>query len=160
MTSIEKQIKKLGLVLPNPSTPGGNYSSCNTRGNNVSVAIQFPIKNEEFLYQGKLGADLDTEAGYQAMRLCGLNVLAQINKYFDLENIEGLNHVDIYYRSADNWDDAPKVANGASDLFVEVLGEKGQHSRAIIGVHALPRQFSVGLSATLTLRRRIPWIFA
>jgi len=160
MTSIEKQIKKLGLVLPEPSTPGGNYSSCNTRGNHVSVAIQFPIKNGEFLYQGKLGAELDTEAGYQAMRLCGLNVLAQINKYFEVEQMEGLLHADIFYCGAEGWDDAPKVANGASDLFVEVLGEKGQHARAILGVHALPRQFSVGLAVTLVLRRRIPWIFA
>lgn len=160
MGIIEKRLNDLGLVLPDPSTPGGNYVSCNVRGNIAWIAIQFPIKNGEFFYQGRLGEEIDTDAGYRAMRMCGLNVLAQVNKHLDFSQLDGLNHIDIFYRGTPVWDDAPLVANGASDLFADVLGDKGQHTRAIIGVETLPRHFSVGLTASFTLRRRIPWIFS
>ena len=74
-----ENIKKLGLELPNPSTPGGSYVSVNVRGKIAYIAIQFPILNEEYLYQGRLGNEISTEKGYKAMQLCALNVLAQIN---------------------------------------------------------------------------------
>ena len=148
-------LKKLGLTLPNASTPGGSYVSVNIRGNIAYVAIQFPIDNETYLYQGRLGGELTTEDGYKAMELCALNVLAQINAKVGFENIVGLNHLDAYYQSAQNWDDAPIVVNGASDLFTKALGNKGTHSRAIFGVDKLPRNFSVGLTTTFTIKNEI-----
>ena len=87
------------------------------------------------------------------MELCALNVLAQIDHKIGVENIVGLNHIDAYYQSGSHWDDAPIVVNGASDLFVNVLERKGQHSRAIFGVEKLPRNFCVGLTASFTLLR-------
>ena len=86
------------------------------------------------------------------MRLCALNVLAQANSKIGFENIVGLNHIDAYFQSNETWDDSPKVVNGASDLFVEILEDKGIHARAIFGVHKLPRNFSVGLTATFTIK--------
>jgi enamine deaminase RidA (YjgF/YER057c/UK114 family) len=148
---IEKELDQLKLVLPNISTPGGNYQSVVVRNQIAFIAIQFPIRNEAFLFKGKLGKDLSTEQGYEAMQLCALNVLAQIMAKVGLERITGLNHLDIYYQSVEGWDDAPFVANGASDLFVNVLKEKGNHTRAIIGVADLPRNFSVGLVSTFSL---------
>ena len=144
-------LDNLGLALPKVSTPGGSYISVNIRGNIAYVAIQFPIKDEKYLYQGRLGNAITTEDGYKAMELCALNVLAQINEKVGFENIEGLNHIDAYFQAGNDWDDSPIVVNGASDLFVKVLGKKGQHSRAIFGVEKLPRDFSVGLTATFTL---------
>ena len=85
------------------------------------------------------------------MEICALNVLAQVDKKIGFEKIMGLNHIDVYFQSAEDWDDSPKVANGASDLFMKVLEEKGEHTRAIFGVHKLPRNFCVGLTATFTL---------
>ena len=85
------------------------------------------------------------------MELCALNVLAQVDKNIGFDKVVGLNHIDVYFQSGENWDDSPMVANGASDLFVKVLEEKGKHSRAIFGVQKLPRNFSVGLTATFTL---------
>lgn len=152
MHSIEEKLQQRGLVLPQVSTPGGNYVSVNIRAKIAYVAIQFPIHNEVFLYQGHLGYDLSTEDGYKAMELCALNTIAQIKAKIGMENIEGLNHLDISYQSADAWDDAPKVANGASDLFVELLGEKGRHTRAIFGSHKLPRNFCVGLTSSFTIK--------
>ncbi|MFT5244391.1 MAG: enamine deaminase RidA (YjgF/YER057c/UK114 family) [Psychroserpens sp.] len=147
-----EKLKKLNLKLPEISTPGGSYVSVNIRGDIAYVAIQFPIKNETYLYQGKLGDEISTEEGYKAMELCALNVLAQIHNKVNFENIIGLNHIDIYFQSSENWDDSPIVADGASDMFVKLLGEKGIHSRAIFGVDKLPRNFSVGLTTSFTIK--------
>lgn len=149
--SPKENLKQLGLTLPMVSTPGGSYVSVNVRGNIAYVAIQFPILNKEYFYQGRLGSELSTEDGYKAMELCALNVLAQLDKHVGLENIVGLNHIDAYFQSGTDWDDSPIVANGASDLFAKVLGKKGRHTRAIFGVEKLPRNFSVGLTASFTV---------
>ena len=148
---LNDRLTELGLKLPELTTPGGNYKSVNVRGNIAYVAIQFPIQKTEFLYTGVLGDDFSTEDGYAAMQLCALNVLTQINSKVGIEKIAGLNHLDIYYQSSKGWDEAPKVANGASDLFVNVLGEAGHHTRGIMGVANLPRNFSVGLVSSFTL---------
>lgn len=148
---IHLRLETLDLSLPEVSTPGGNYLSVNVRDKMAYVAIQFPIYNEEYFYQGRLGEKFTTEEGYKAMQMCALNVIAQIDKKVGFENVLGLNHIDAYYRGAADWDDSPKVVNGASDLFVNVLGDKGLHSRSIFGVHDLPRGFSVGLKSSFTL---------
>jgi len=148
----KENLKNLGLELPTVSTPGGNYVSVNIRDNIAYIAIQFPILNEKFLYQGRLGDEISTEQGYKAMELCALNVLAQVESKIGFHKIIGLNHFDAYFQSAENWDESPNVVNGASNLFVKVLNEKCQHSRAIFGVHKLPRNFCVGLTATFTIK--------
>jgi len=149
---LNAKLKTLGLTLPEPSTPGGSYQSVNVRGSIAYVAIQFPIENEKYLFQGRLGDSLNTAEGYEAMKLCALNVIAQIQAKVGFDKIEGLNHIDAYFQSHSDWDDSPKVVNGASDLFVELLGDIGQHSRAIFGVASLPRNFSVGLTTSWTLK--------
>ena len=152
MNPIENLLK-FEYELPEVSTPGGSYTSVNIRANIAYVAIQFPIKNETYLYQGRLGAELTTEEGYKAMELCALNVLAQIHDKVGFENVVGLNHIDAYFQADENWDDSPNVVNGASDLFVNILEEKGVHSRAIFGVDRLPRNFCVGLTCTFTIKK-------
>ncbi|MEP0985618.1 RidA family protein [Ekhidna sp.] len=151
--NIKEKVNALGLELPEVTIPGGNYISVNKRGMIAYVAIQFPISNEEFFYLGRLGENVSTDEGYDAMGLSALNVIAQIESKIGFDKIDGLNHFDAYYQSVEEWDDAPKVVNGASDLFINVLGEKGQHSRAIFGVERLPRNFSVGITASFTLIR-------
>ena len=148
---IEKKILELGLSLPKVSTPGGNYVSVNIRENIAYVAIQFPIIDEVYHYQGRLGNEVSTEDGYKAMEMCALNVIAQIEQKVGFDNVIGLNHIDVCFQAGTDWDDSPIIANGASDLFVKVLGDKGTHARAIFGVANLPRNFSVGLTASFTL---------
>lgn len=152
--NIKDRIQNLGYDLPKISTPGGSYVSVNIRGNIAYVAIQFPIRDEEYQYQGRLGKEVSTAEGYKAMQLCALNVLAQVENKIGFENIVGLNHIDAYYQSAKDWDDAPQVVDGASDLFVHILEEKGRHSRAIFGVDRLPRNFSVGLTTSFTIQTK------
>ncbi len=121
----QQNLNRLGLKLPLVSKPGGNYVSLNIRENIAYVALQFPILNEEFLHLGRLGEEISTEDGYKAMQVCALNVLAHVEQKIGFENLLGLNHIDAYYQAGKNWDKSPKVVNGASDLFVEVLEEKG-----------------------------------
>lgn len=146
------RLTELGHTLPGASTPGGSYVSVNVRNNIAYVAIQFPILNGNYHFQGRLGEDLNTDDGYNAMQMCALNVLSQIHHKVGFGQVLGLNHIDAYYRGSTTWDDAPKIVDGASELFVGVLGESGQHTRAIFGVEHLPRNFSVGLTTSFTLK--------
>ena len=152
MQSPTQNLARLGLRLPEASTPGGNYVSVNIREKIAYVAIQFPIKDGEYLYQGRLGDELTTEEGYKAMELCALNVIAQVKEKVGFDQLVGLNHIDAYFQSGEHWDESPLVVNGASDLFVNVLEAKGTHSRAIFGVDKLPRNFCVGLTSSFTIR--------
>lgn len=151
--TIQQKLKVLGLTLPAPSKPGGNYIAVNIRGDVAYIAIQLPKDGDNWIYKGRLGAELTTEEGYKAMQLCALNVLAHIDKSIGFENIVGMNHLDAYFQSANDWDESPKVVDGASDLFVNVLGDKGKHSRAIFGVEKLPRNFSAGVTCSFTIAK-------
>lgn len=148
---LHQKLQALGLELPEPVSPGGNYVSVNVRGQLAFVAIQFPILRGEHLFKGRLGAEFTTAQGHDAFRLCALNVLSQLDHKVGLHRLLGMNHMDAHYRSASGWDEAPKAVNGASDLFVDVLGEKGVHTRALFGVQELPRQFAVGITTSFTL---------
>jgi enamine deaminase RidA (YjgF/YER057c/UK114 family) len=148
---VQSKLKNLGLELPAVTTPGGNYVSVNVRGKVAYVAIQFPIVDKKYFYLGRLGDEVTTEDGYRAMQLCALNVMAQIDSKVGFENIVGLNHLDAYFQAAETWDESPLVVNGASDLFVNILDDKGTHTRALFGVARLPRNFCVGLTTSFTL---------
>ena len=101
MNPIEN-LKKLGLKLPDVSTPGGSYVSVNVRENIAYIAIQFPILNGEFKFQGRLGDEVSDEDGFKAMELCALNVLAQLDKKIGFDKIVGLNHIDAYFQSGEH----------------------------------------------------------
>lgn len=150
--TLPEKLKDHGLDLPEPSTPGGSYVSVNVRASVAYVAIQFPIYNEKYLYTGRLGEALSTDDGYKAARLCALNILAQVHHKIGFAAIEGLNHMDIYFQAAPDWDDSPRVANGVSDLMTRILEQQGTHSRALFGVEHLPRNFSVGITSSFTLK--------
>ncbi|MES2555425.1 MAG: RidA family protein [Bacteroidota bacterium] len=148
---IQEKLNELGLTLPTVSKPGGNYVSVNIRGNIAYIAIQFPKSGDDWFFKGKLGDELTTEDGYKAMQLCALNVLAHIEQSIGTERLVGINHMDAYYQATGDWDEAPRMVDGASDLFVNVLGEKGKHSRGIFGVERLARNFVVGITCSLTI---------
>lgn len=151
MEYIQAKLSEWGLILPECTKPGGSYSSIVIRGKVVYVAIQFPFFNGTINYQGRLGDSISDEDGYKAMQLCALNVLSQIQTKIGFDKIEGLNHIDAVYQAVESFDQAPKVVNGASDLFVHVLGEKGIHTRSLMGVHQLPRNYSVAITTSFTL---------
>ncbi len=150
---LEKKLSQWQLKLPKPSTPGGSYTPVNIRGKVAYIAIQFPIINGELHYTGRFGENLSTADGYKAMQLAALNVLSQVHDKIGLDKIEGINHMDAYYQSGENWNEAPRIVDGASELFLHVLGAtQGTHSRAIFGVHKLYGDLSVGITCHFTLK--------
>ena len=151
MTRLQRRLRAAKLDLPAPPQPGGAYESVAVRGDVAYVAIQFPILDGEHLHRGRLGAEVTAEEGYAAVRLCTLNVLAQLAEKLGDRELLGFNHLDLSYVAAPGWDDAPRVADAAGELLREVLGEAGRHTRSLRGVAHLPRDFCVGLAATATL---------
>ncbi len=151
---IVQKVNALNIDLEKLPKPGGSYTAVNTRGNIAYVAIQFPIKNGQLQHAGRLGEEISTEQGYEAAGICARNIIGQIQKFIGFENIEGLNHLDIYFQNKENWNDGPAVANGASDLFNEILGEAGIHTRTIIGVHSLSRNSCISITSSFTLKSK------
>ncbi len=141
-----------GLVLPTPPKPGGAYEPVRVLGSVGYVAIQFPVRDGVWLWQGRLGRELSTEDGYQAAEACALNVLAQIDAAVGFERLAGLNRFEAYLQTVEGWDAFPRVLDGASHLFLEALGEAGKHSRAPLGIERLSKNAPIALVATFTLR--------
>ena len=142
-----------GIMLPEPPAPGGSYESVRVLGGVAYVAIQFPFADGKPAFEGRLGRELTTEQGREAARLCALNVLAQLDKYVGLQQVLGLNRIEAHMATVEGWDEFPKVLDGASELFLQVLGpEAGRHARALYGVERLPMNLPVSLTATFTLR--------
>lgn len=147
MHDLPQQLKALGLTLPPPPKPGGNYVPVVVRNRTAYVAIQLPKLGTDYLWQGRFGTDLTAEDGYKAAQLVALNILSQLYHHTDRNLVLALNHFDGYYQASGSFNEAPHVFDGASDLFVKLWGENGRHTRAIFGVERLPLNLSVGITA-------------
>jgi enamine deaminase RidA (YjgF/YER057c/UK114 family) len=135
----EEQLAALGIELPDPPTPVASYVPVVVSGGFAFVAGQVPLAEGKLLASGKLGADLDAEAGADAARTCTLQALAALRAELgSLDRIRRIVKLTVFVASAPGFTDQPKVANGASDLLGEVFGEMGRHARAAVGVSELP----------------------
>jgi enamine deaminase RidA (YjgF/YER057c/UK114 family) len=151
--SIELRLQELGLTLPSAPRPAGNYSAAVQSGNLLFLSGQFPIENGQLRYTGQVGADLTEADGYAAARLAALNVLAQIHAALgSVDRLEQIIRVEGHVASAPDWNNAPKVLDGASDLFVIVLGERGRHARTAFTPARLPLNLAVELIVTASVR--------
>lgn len=146
--TIQKRLSALGVTLPAPAAPAANYVPYASTGKLVMTAGQLPLDNGKLVATGLLGRDLDTEAGKQAARQCAINVLAQLQAATgDLECIARLVKITVFVASAPDFIEQHLVANGASDLLAEVLGEAGKHARVAVGVACLPLNAAVEVEA-------------
>ncbi|MGE3923675.1 MAG: RidA family protein [Lautropia sp.] len=138
--SFRKALQALGLELPSPASPAGNYVPYVVVGALVYVAGQVPRRDGRIAIAGKVGRDLDIAQGQEAARICALNALAQLDAACggDIERVVRCIRVTGYVNSTPEFADHPAVVNGASDLLVQVLGERGRHARTAVGVAALP----------------------
>lgn len=143
--TIAARIKTLGIELPEPSKPGGSYVPYHFSGNLLFLTGQLCHWNGEKLFVGKLGTDFDVEDGQKAARVCGLNLISQLNVALEgqLDRISKTIRLAGYINSTPEFDGQSQVMNGASDLFVEIFGEKGRHTRLAVGVSALPYNVAV-----------------
>lgn len=145
---IATRLAELKIELPQAAAPVANYMPFTVVGNQVHTAGQVSRWNGEFLYVGSVGKEISVEDGYKAARICGLNIIAQVQAAVcDLDRVTRCAKLNVFVRSDDNFAEQPKVANGASDLMVEVFGDAGRHARSAIGVKQLPFGVSVEIDA-------------
>lgn len=147
----EERLRKLGIALPVLPAPGGNYLSAKTVGNLVFLAGVIST-GPEGVITGTAGLDRTVDDAYAAARACALTQLAVLQRHLgSLDEIKGIISVNGYVNAIPSFPDTPKVINGASDLFIELLGESARHVRAAIGVSALPRNALVELQMTVEI---------
>ena len=147
--SIEKNIENLNIKLPEAKAPVGNYVATKISGKMLFVSGQISINEDGQLIKGKVGKDLDTEAGYNAARRCALSIIAQAKKACDkdLSKIKSCIKLTGFVNSTDDFTEQPKVINGASDLITSIFGEAGMHTRAAVSTNSLPLGVSVEVDA-------------
>jgi len=140
VAQIEKKLADLGIVLPTPAAPIANYVGFVRTGSLLIVSGQICFGADgKLVAKGKLGSAVSIEDGQKAARACAINLLAQCKLALgDLDKILRVVRLGGFINSDPNFIDGPKVMNGASDLVVEVLGDKGRHARTTVGVAALP----------------------
>lgn len=151
--SVEARLKELNLVLPTPPAPVASYVPFVVSGNQVYISGQVTLTPEGLKYVGTVGKELSLEDGKAAARLCGLNVIAQAKAACggDLERVKRIVKVTVFVNAIPGFGQHPEVANGASDLFVEVFGDKGKHARAAVGAGSLPRNVATEVEAILEI---------
>ncbi len=135
---IDEKLEQLGIKLTAPPAPAGSYVPIVKSGNLLFVSGQIPIEDGKLAYTGKVTNDT-IETGQKSAKLCAINILAQLKKELgDLEKIQKIIRLNGFVNAGPEFSAHPKVINGASDLFFEIFGEKGKHSRIAVGVSNLP----------------------
>ena len=149
----EKRVKELGLDLPPASKPVGTYVGGVRTGNLLFMSGCGPRRNDGSAITGKLGDTLTIEQGYEAARVVGLNMLANIRQVLgSLDKVARVVKVLGMVNAAPHFSDTPKVMNGFSDLFVEVFGEAGKGARSAVGMVTLPSQIAVEVEMVLEVQ--------
>ncbi len=150
---IDKRLAEKGIELPQAAAPVANYVPVTIAGKLAFVSGQVTVWNGEFRFKGKLGKDFTVEQGQQAARLCGLNIIAQLRAALggDLDRVRRVVKLGVFVNSMADFVDQPKVANGVSDLMVEVFGEAGKHARFAVGTNVLPLDVAVEVDAVVEL---------
>jgi enamine deaminase RidA (YjgF/YER057c/UK114 family) len=145
MSKIDARLKELGIELPVPAKPVANYVGWIRTGNLVFTAGQVPLRGGKFEYQGKVGKDFSIEEAAKAARICAINVLAQLKEACggDLDRVKRCVKILGFVNGIPEFADQPKVVNGASDLIVEVFGDRGKHARSAVGAGSLPVNVAV-----------------
>jgi enamine deaminase RidA (YjgF/YER057c/UK114 family) len=149
----ENRIKQLGLTLPVPGKPLGNYVPGVRVGNLLFLSGHGPVREGTATVRGKLGRDLSTDEGYKVARDVGINLLGSARHILgSLDKVKRVVKVLGMVNSADDFGEQPKVINGFSDLMVEVFGDDGRHARSAVGMAALPMGIPVEIEMILELQ--------
>jgi enamine deaminase RidA (YjgF/YER057c/UK114 family) len=150
MSQVEARLQELGITLPPVPPRGGNYVPAVQTGNLLYTSGNVP--HGAPAPKGRVGTDLTLEQGYEAARYCVLNCLASARSAIgDLDRIERVVKVLGFVNAGGDFNEFPKVVNGASDLLVEIFGEKGRHARSAVGLF-VPGNFAVEVEIILELK--------
>jgi enamine deaminase RidA (YjgF/YER057c/UK114 family) len=152
MSKIEAKLAELGLVLPQPVAPIANYVPFVQSGALVHISGQVSLDAGGGI-TGVVGVDVDLEQAKSAARLCGINLIAQMNAACggDLDRVRRVVKLGGFVQAGPDFFDIPQVVNGCSDLMVEVFGDAGRHARSAVGVYRLPRNFAVEVDAVVEI---------
>ncbi len=152
MSRIEPRLAELGITLPDPMAPVANYVPYVVSGSLVFISGQVSI-GPDGLITGKLGKDMEIEAGAFAAKACGVNLIAQLKAACggDLDRVRRVVKLGGFVNSTDDFTDQPKVINGASDLMVDVFGDAGRHARAAVSAPSLPLDAAVEIDGVFEI---------
>ncbi|MEM1222483.1 MAG: RidA family protein [Verrucomicrobiota bacterium] len=146
--STKQRLSELGITLPHPPSPAGNYLPAIQTGNLLYLSGAICLMDSAMTHTGKVGIDRDIAYGQAAARICALNLLSIAEKHLsDLDKISRVVQLNGFVNGAVGFADSPLVINGASDLLVEILGDRGRHTRAAVAVTGLPKDSTVELQA-------------
>ncbi|MHA7646957.1 RidA family protein [Nitrosopumilus sp. S4] len=135
---IEEKLESLGITLPNPPTPAGSYIPAIRTGNLLFISGQIPMQDGKVIFTGKVSEE-NIETAQKSAKMCAINILAQIKRELgSLDNVSKVVRLSGFVNSTPEFSQHPKVINAASDLFFELFGDKGKHSRIALGVANLP----------------------
>ena len=151
--SIENKLAELGVTLPNAPAPAANYVPFVQIGETVYVSGQ--ISNDaNGLIIGKLGGDMEVDAGIAAAKTCAVNLLAQVKAACggDLDRLVRVIKLTAFVNSTSDFTDQPKVVNGASDFLVELMGDAGRHSRSAVSAASLPLGVAVEIEGIFQIK--------
>ncbi len=150
MEKIQLKLDLLSITLPEIPKPVAAYIPAKQTGNLVFTAGQLPMVNGELITKGLLGQDVEIEDAKNAARICTLNALAAIKGVIgDLDRIKQVVRVVGYVASIPTFTQQPAIVNGASELLLEIFGEKGKHARSAVGIAVLPLNASVEIELTV-----------
>ena len=150
---VESRLKDLGIQLPTPPAPVASYVPYVVSGNLVFISGQVTVAADGLKYVGTVGKEISVEDGKAAARLCAVNLIAQVKAAAggDLDRVKRCVKVTVFVNAVPGFTQHPEVANGASDLFVEVFGDAGKHARAAVGAGSLPRNVATEVEAVFEL---------
>lgn len=135
---IEEKLESLGIKLPNPPIPAGSYVPVVKTGKLLFISGQIPMEDGKVIFTGKV-SDENIEDAQKSARMCAINIMSQIKRSTgSLDKVSKIIRLSGFVNSLPDFSQQPKVINSASDLFFEVFGEKGKHSRIAVGVASLP----------------------
>ena len=154
MSKIEEKLASLGITIPQAAAPVANYVGFVKTGNQVVISGQLPLENGELKYVGKVGSQISAEDAKKAARLCAINLISQVKSACggNLAKVARCVKLGVFVNAEASFTDHPAVANGASDLMVEVFGDAGKHARAAVGSGSLPRGVAVEVDAIFEIR--------
>ncbi len=149
---IAARLAELKIELPKAAAPVANYVPVVVTGAQAFLSGQVTFWNGELKFVGQLGKEFQVEDGAKAARLCGLNILAQLQAALgDLDRVKRCVKLNVFVNSTPSFTDQPKVANGVSDLMAEVFGDAGKHARSAVGVAQLPLGVAVEVDAVFEI---------
>jgi enamine deaminase RidA (YjgF/YER057c/UK114 family) len=150
---IDARLSALGITLPSPPAPVASYVPFVVTGNLVFISGQVTVAADGLKYIGIVGKDLSLDEGKAAARLCAINVLAQAKTACggDLDRVKRCVKLTVFVNAVPGFAQHPEVANGASDLIVDVFGDAGRHARAAVGAGSLPRNVAVEVEAVFEI---------